>query len=139
MQKTIIKVFADTNILVSSILYPLSNPKLALQKAGSYPFCLYTSRYCFEELTNVFNSKFPHMLSALEEFFKYDFNSIIILNDDNQSLSDEALIRDPMDQIIINTAIGNKMDLIITGDKDFLESGLTHPLPVSPRDFLDNY
>ena len=79
------------------------------------------------------------MLSALEEFFKYDFNSIIILSDDNQSLNDEALIRDPMDQIIINTAIGNKMDLIITGDKDFLESGLTHPLPVSPRDFLDNY
>ena len=33
----------------------------------------------------------------------------------------------------------NKIDLIITGDKDFLESGLTHPLPVSPRDFLENY
>ena len=51
----------------------------------------------------------------------------------------ETAIRDVKDRPILRAALARNVDLFLTGDKDFLESGLIHPLIISPRDFLDNY
>ena len=139
MEITKIKVFADTNIFVSSIINPLSLPHLALEKAKSLPFCLYTSHYCFDELREVFLKKFPNKIKDLNKFLRYEFDLVTILDDFDDSYYEENLIRDPKDRLILRSSIKEGIDFILTGDKDFLESGLTHPLPVTPRDFLDKY
>lgn len=51
----------------------------------------------------------------------------------------EKLIRDPKDQPILNAAILANVDLLITGDKDFLVLGLEQPLCITAAQFLEDY
>ena len=48
----------------------------------------------------------------------------------------EENIRDVKDRPILRAAINAKADILLTGDKDFLESGLTTPKIMTPADFL---
>ena len=40
-------------------------------------------------------------------------------------VSDEALVRDVSDRPILRAAVAAKADALVTGDRDFLESGVT--------------
>jgi predicted nucleic acid-binding protein len=48
----------------------------------------------------------------------------------------EKLIRDKNDRPILRAAIFHKVDVIITGDKDFLEAGITNPKAMSAAEFI---
>ena len=50
--------------------------------------------------------------------------------------STEVLIRDVNDRPILRAAINAKADVLLTGDKDFLESGLENPVIMTPAEFL---
>ena len=50
----------------------------------------------------------------------------------------EKLIRDPKDQPILNAAIVAEVDVILTGDKDFLSLGLEHPKPMTVAQFMES-
>ena len=49
----------------------------------------------------------------------------------------ENAIRDPKDRPILRAALDAHADLLLTGDKDFLESAVVNPKIVSVADFLD--
>ena len=49
----------------------------------------------------------------------------------------EKLIRDPKDQPILNAAIVSGIDVILTGDKDFLSLDLGCPKPMNVAQFLE--
>lgn len=49
----------------------------------------------------------------------------------------EDKIRDVMDRPILRAAINANVDVILTGDKDFLESGLDYPNIITAADFLE--
>ncbi len=51
----------------------------------------------------------------------------------------KKLIRDPKDQPILNAAMLANVDLLITGDKDFLSLDLEQPLCLTAAQFLENY
>ena len=48
----------------------------------------------------------------------------------------EVQIRDINDRPILRAAIKAKADVLLTGDKDFLESGLENPMIITPAEFL---
>ena len=48
----------------------------------------------------------------------------------------ESQIRDKKDRPILRAAIYAKADVILTGDKDFLESGLKKPRVLTPAEFV---
>lgn len=48
----------------------------------------------------------------------------------------ESLIRDINDRPILRAAICAHADILLTGDKDFLESGICHPSAISAASFL---
>ena len=48
----------------------------------------------------------------------------------------EKLIRDAKDQPILNAAIVADVDIILTGDKDFLSMEMDHPRCMTAADFL---
>lgn len=48
-------------------------------------------------------------------------------------------IRDPKDQPILNAAILANVDLLITGDKDFLVLDLEQPRCITAAQFLEDY
>ena len=49
----------------------------------------------------------------------------------------EKLIRDAKDQPILNAAVVADVDMILTGDKDFLSMGLEHPQCLTVAQFLE--
>lgn len=50
----------------------------------------------------------------------------------------EKLIRDAKDQPILNVAIVSDVDIILTGDKDFLSLEMEHPQCMTVTQFLEN-
>ena len=54
--------------------------------------------------------------------------------DENAS---ESQVRDADDRPISRAAIAAKADVLLTGDKDFLESGLENPTIMTPAEFLN--
>ena len=50
----------------------------------------------------------------------------------------EKLIRDPKDQPILNAAVVTEIDVILTGDKDFLCLDMELPKPITIAQFLEN-
>ena len=49
------------------------------------------------------------------------------------------IIRDASDQPILNSALEYKVDIIITGDKDFLSLNLANIKCITAAQFLDDY
>jgi predicted nucleic acid-binding protein len=92
-----------------------------------------------EELRRVFNEKFPHRIADYERFVSVMALSVTIVftPPDDARHESENKIRDVKDRPILRAAIASGVDMIITGDKDFLESGLTVPAMVSAAEFLN--
>ena len=51
--------------------------------------------------------------------------------------SSEEKIRDVNDRPILRAAIYAKADILLTGDKDFLEAGLHNPQIMTAADFVE--
>ena len=51
-------------------------------------------------------------------------------------LNEESLIRDIKDRPILRAAIEAQADVLLTGDKDFLESGIKNPAIMTPAEFV---
>lgn len=60
--------------------------------------------------------------------------NVLIPTDENIS---ENQIRDINDRTILRAAISANADILLTGDKDFLESGLKIPKIMTPSQFLE--
>ena len=133
------RVFIDTNVIFSAILFPGSIPDKALQKSISSPYVPITSDYCLEELKRKFSKKFPHKINALNNFLSVFILCIHVIKVSENITEQEERIRDSKDRPVLRGASESNADIIITGDKDLLESGITKPKSVTPSDFYFEY
>ena len=133
------KYLIDTNILVSAALFPDSVPARAFVKAVTPPGHAVVCDYSLDEMRRVFNKKFPHKLSVFERFVAIMTLSVQIISTptDDESVEAEKDIRDIKDRPILRAAMAASVDCIITGDKDFLESGITTPKMLTAASFLE--
>lgn len=131
------RVFIDTNILISSILNPTSTPFKAYCKAVSYPNDGIICEQNVDELRRIFNRKFPNKIGKLEEFMSLLLNAIEIVPIPSEIIDSEESIRDINDRPILRAAISANADIFLTGDKDFLESGIKRPKILTASEFLE--
>jgi putative PIN family toxin of toxin-antitoxin system len=129
------RVLIDTNVLISAALFPQSTPAQAFWKANTYPFQAVICEQNLDEMKRIFTKKFPDKLQALESFISNSLLSIEIVDTPEIPVEEERSIRDMMDRPILRSAIVSGVDIILTGDKDFLESGIDHPRIMTPSDF----
>ena len=111
------RLFLDTNVVLSAILFPEGRTAAFLRRAIT-DHTIILSDYVVEELRTVFTRKFPAKADLLETFLA--------------ELSFEAI-----DVPIVEDAIRSGCDYLVTGDKDLhvLErAGL--PKIVAPGAFL---
>ena len=131
------KIFIDTNILISSALWPGSIPSQAFNKASSPCNMVMSSEYNIHEMIKVFHRKFQCRLSTLYNFLAGAMDVLwIVPMTDDEDIS-ERLIRDVKDRPVMRAAINAVADILLTGDKDFLESGITNPRIMSASEFLE--
>jgi predicted nucleic acid-binding protein len=126
----------DTNVLISVILNGQSVPGAAWQKASDPPYTLVLCAQILDELRNVFNRKFPHRIPGMERFLSRGRYGIVTLADDDTVGADEGKVRDVTDRPILRAARKAGVDILVTGDRDFLDSTVTTPRIMTPSQFL---
>ena len=130
------RILIDTNVLISAALNPTGTPAKAYEKAVSYPNHGLICEQNIEELTRIFNRKFPDKLPALEKFLSTALVSLELVPIPVDRLKSESMIRDTDDRPILRAAKNAHADILITGDRDFLESGMDSPAIMTPAEFL---
>ncbi|MCL2382439.1 MAG: PIN domain-containing protein [Treponema sp.] len=122
---------ADTNILFSTLLFPQSRPAKALFQITER-HNLVLCDYIISELRNVVSRKRPDLLGDIDVLMaKLPCELIPVLQDPGK------LISDPKDHPILNSAIIAGVDIIISGDRHFLNLEMDHPRTMSVAEFLD--
>ena len=132
------RVLIDTNILISAALFPQSVPAQAYMRAVTPPHDAVVCDYSMEEMRRVYNRKFPQRLSDFERFVSILMMSVEIVPTPppEECAEDEGAIRDVNDRPILRAAIAEKVDALLTGDKDFLESGIACPKMLTAARFI---
>ena len=130
------KVMLDTNIIISTVLNPSGKTSEAFVKALTRPYEPVVCSYILDELHRKFEEKFPHKITELEAFLYHLLRVVLIVPTPEIHNSDEHKIRDIKDRPIFRAAINAAVDYILTGDRDFLESGIKFPRIISVQDFI---
>jgi len=132
-----VKVLIDTNILLSASLNPSGVPDQPYRKAVTHPNdegCI--TDQTIDELRRVYNRKFPHKIPALERFLALVLTVVEVVQTPDERIADEVFVRDASDRPILRAAVAAHVDILIRGDMDFLESGITTPQIMTARDFV---
>lgn len=130
------RVLIDTNVLISAALNPGGTPSRAYVRATSHPNRGLICEQNVDELRRIFNQKFPQRLGALEKFLSIALLSLELVPVPEHEIPTEAQIRDVKDRPILRAAIAARADVLLTGDRDFLESGINCPAILTPAEFL---
>ncbi len=131
------RVLIDTNVLISAALNPGNTPDKAYIKATSYPNRGVLCEQNLDELRRIFNKKFPNRIAALERFLANVLSALELIPTPIEESILESKVRDIKDRPILRAALAANVDIIITGDKDLLESGLVKPIMMTPAEFLN--
>ena len=134
------RILIDTNVLISAILFPNPNINQLMDRiALEYTFVL--PSHVMEELEMLFDTKFQGKKYLLKRFFaKYSYDYVYTPLDINPE--DYPEIRDKNDLPILVSAIVAGVDMIITGDKDFLDIKardfeIELPVIITPKEFIE--
>ena len=130
------RVLIDTNVLISAALNADGIPYQAYVKAASYPNHGMICEQNVDEMKRIFNKKFPKRLAALDKFLSIALLTLELVPIPTAENMSESQIRDADGRPILRAAIEAKADVLLTGDKDFLESGLKNPMIITPAEFL---
>ncbi len=129
-------VLIDTNVLISAALNPNGTPAKAYKKATSYPNHGMVCEQNLNELQRIFRQKFPSKRLALENFLSMALTTMELVPVPEQELALEQKIRDVADRPILRAAVKAGADILLTGDKDFLDSNINHPAMMTPSEFI---
>lgn len=129
------RVLIDTNILISASLSNKGMPYQAFIKAVSFPNHGLVCEQNIDEMRRIFNRKFPNKLQALDNFLSLALLTLEVVPTPIEACDVEKMIRDINDRPILRAALYAKADILLTGDKDFLESGLKNPQIMSASEF----
>ncbi len=129
------RVFVDTNIVISALLFP--NGKTA--KVFSHLLRKHTviiSSYTREECKEVFEKKFPTKMKQLKIFFN-GINFEEFATPDKIDRQKYPNMRDVKDLPILASAILSDSDILLTGDKDFADVKIDKPLIFTPTRYFE--
>ncbi len=130
------RVLIDTNVLISAALNANSVPYQAYVKAVTYPNHGLICEQNVDEMKRIFNKKFPNRLAALDRFLSVALLTMELVPIPMDEDIAELKIRDVKDRPILRAAMEAGADVLLTGDKDFLESGLERPAIMTPAEFV---
>lgn len=130
------RVLIDTNVLISAALSANGVPYQAYVKAVTYPNHGLICEQNVDEMKRIFNKKFPNRLAALDRFLSVALLTMELVPIPTDEDIAELQIRDVKDRPILRAAMKARADVLLTGDKDFLESGLEKPVIMTPAEFV---
>ena len=133
------RIFLDTNILISAALYPKGKAATAFYRAAGTPNRGIVADYVLDEMRTVFQRKFSDKLDLLESFIAIASMTLETVSTPEESIEAENLIDDVKDRPILRAATGANADILITGDDDLLRAAgkIDRPQIMRIAEFLD--
>ena len=113
--------------------------KLEIIKAFEGDYEVFTCTYVLNELIRVVSKKIPNKLGVVGRYLCEMQKHIHIVDAAISFKYNNDLLRDKKDIPILNSALFCECDILITGDKDFLEAGLTAIKAITASEFLYKY
>jgi putative PIN family toxin of toxin-antitoxin system len=127
------RVMVDTNVIISAILNEDSLSDTVLNEVCENHELILCD-YIISECYDVAKRRFPMKIQVLDKLFaKLRFELVPA-----PRLS-EIQMRDVKDQPILNTAIEYNVDVLVTGDKHFIELDIEIPQICTPSEYRDLY
>lgn len=126
----------DTNVLISALLFPGGKMDAMMNCIFSW-HQLVLSSFVVDELKNVVKRKFPKEEQVIERLLTMmGYEYVYTPKDIDNSL---FTIRDVKDYPVLYTAIIEDVDILITGDKDFLDVDIEKPEIMTPSEFVEKF
>jgi putative PIN family toxin of toxin-antitoxin system len=132
-----LRVVLDTNVLVSGLAYPQSNPGRILEAWRQGGLELVLSRFILDELVRVL-PRLPRITMTPAEIRDLADSFLFMAEIVGPSEEREERLRDEADQKILGTLRAAGVDYLITGDKDLLALSEFYPI-VTPATFWERH
>ena len=130
------RVMLDTNVLVSTILFPNDRMDSLLYKA-TIKYQLVLSSYIVDELLDVVERKFSAKKKDVDLFLtRVPYELVYTPKELNTELFN---IDDTDDYPVLYSAATEGVDLFVTGDSGFDDVKIDKPEIITPSEFLENY
>jgi putative PIN family toxin of toxin-antitoxin system len=131
----VLRVTADTNILVSGLVYRRGKPYDLLRMALDGTINLTVSQHILDEMADVLARKFSATPEEIAE-------ATLIVRDAARvaapAVQLDVIREDPADNRILECAVAAGSDYIVTGDKDLLRLGTYDSIKIlTVSDFLN--
>lgn len=123
------KIMIDTNVIISSLLKQGSVPDIVLNYVCNN-HDLILCDYIINECYTVAKRRFPNKIDVLDDLFAQMRYELVAA-----PRTGEIIIRDVKDQPILNAAITHNVEILVTGDKHFLELDLDTPQIINSTEF----
>lgn len=125
------RIMLDTNILISAFVFGGRIWDM-LNILFDMKFKLYVSEYVDVEFRETLNKKWS--TRADKVYYMYRSTDFVFCSSTTETLGQ---LRDEKDIPVLSDAIYHNVDILLTGDKDFLEADIESPLIVSPSELLE--
>jgi len=124
-----VKVVADTNVLVSALIFPGGSPEAFYRLALERRIELVTSRPLLAELARVLTEKFGWEPERAEEAVGQVIRLAEVV-DPRETLSE--IEADPADNHVLEAATEGGADAIVSGDRHLLSLGSWRGIRIQP-------
>jgi putative PIN family toxin of toxin-antitoxin system len=132
-------VMIDANIIFAAIKNPAGKPMKAFIKATQPPNRIVLCDQIVDEVRKAFSRKFPADTHLIDKFFTWAVFETVLTPSQDEANNAEDAIRDETDRPILRAAIAAKVDILITGDNDFLQSEIKEPRILTAAEFIRDY
>lgn len=127
------RIMLDTNVLISAFVFG-GKVREVLIKLFETDCELYVSEYVDDEFKRILYEKWSDRAEKIYALYRsMDF---VFCSSTSETLGD---LRDEKDIPVLSDAIYHGADILLTGDKDFLEADIKTPQIVSPSELLANF
>ena len=127
------KIMLDTNVIISAIVFGgRAKQVITLLQELNQDICV--SEYVEDELKNKLEQKWPTL--AERSYLLYRTLNFRVLASTSKTL---GFVRDIKDIPVLSDAIYHEVDILLTGDKDFLDLGIKKPLILSPTSLVEYF
>jgi putative PIN family toxin of toxin-antitoxin system len=127
------RVMVDTNVFISAILKVGSTPDIVLTDVCKNHELVLCDTIILECYT-VAKRRFPQQIQVLDKLFAKLRYELVFA-----PISGEIKVRDKKDQPILDASIEYNVDVLVTGDKHFLELNIKIPQICTPSEYRDLY
>ncbi len=125
------KIMLDTNVLISALVFGRRAGKL-LNMLFESEHELYVSEYIDQEFQEKLKEKWPAKAERVYDLYRQ--LDIRFCKSTEERLGE---LRDRKDIPVLSDALYHEMDIILSGDKDFLEADLERSIVYSPSMMLE--